>query len=370
MANIQEKIDTINEELEKLRLPHKLKQYRHYAECLEQLKMMISSSTTTTESQKSIMIEQIDQLFTKLDKSVICGVDQCFVCGTNNQRINSSKFSSKHQQNDKQKQSNQQQQQTNDHNNNEIHQNHQQNGHKHDHHSNDDDDNDQSNQSDRLLQTMREKLRNTSPTLKIVETKTMIENEMKKHTEQESNEIVNNKDDNVVNDDDKVVKNVVKQCDDTDNNETVINSKHDEQIDNNDHNDDGQKSIIKDAKQNPYHNDNDKTKTIANVIDKDLSPSNDQNGKQNSNILSSISSTILMTPRPFHKQPISSSSSNTMTRSCGNISNIIHNNNDNHHHSIISGRSPPIISSYKAYKDFINNYTTATASTTAAIKSD
>ena len=71
-----------------------------------------------------------------------------------------------------------------------------------------------------------------------------------------------------------------------------------------------------------------------------------------------------MTPRPFHKQPISSS----ITGSCGN--SIIHNNNDNHHHSIISGRSPPIISSYKAYKDFINNYTTASASTTAAIKSD
>ncbi|OTF78634.1 hypothetical protein BLA29_007750 [Euroglyphus maynei] len=134
-SNIQQQIDLITEELKQLRLPHKLKQYRHYEKCLEQLKSTLSDD----EESSATLIEQIDQLFVKLDKSVICGVDQCFLCGNNdNNRNNSSKTFHHHM--DKQKQSIP----INDHNNNHV------------------DNDDQLNDSDRLLQTTRAKLRNTS----------------------------------------------------------------------------------------------------------------------------------------------------------------------------------------------------------------
>lgn len=85
----------------------------------------------------------------------------------------------------------------------------------------------------------------------------------------------------------------------------------------------------------------------------DSLPSNGHDEKLpiNLNIITSTSSSTLMMPRPFHKLS-SSQSSNTMDRTCGS-NNIITG-------PIISGRSPPIMSSYKAYKDFINNYTNNT----------
>ena len=77
--SVQRQIDQLSQQLSTLRLPHKLNQYRVYE---KQLRLLRQSTSNQSEIENVL-----DQLQTKLDKSVICGVTQCFICGpeSNNQ---------------------------------------------------------------------------------------------------------------------------------------------------------------------------------------------------------------------------------------------------------------------------------------------
>ncbi|KAH9527143.1 hypothetical protein DERF_001184 [Dermatophagoides farinae] len=321
-TNVQKEIDLLTNEWKTLRLPHKLKQYRQYEKCLERLKLMASSSSSSAESKESL-IEQINQLYIKLDKSVICGVDQCFICGNCNDGGNCSLTttttkSTIYQKVTMDKQHEKQlDHQINDHNNNSVI-------------ISDDHDVDQLNDSNRLLQTTRARLRSTSPpimaTNKINPNANVIES--KKSTLINQIGISDCDRQNV----DDVVDN--KKCNGIDSKQNSNNSNGDQINDN-------ESSI----------------KILDEELPDDSSPSvgRDCQLSKNLNIESSSSSSTLslMMPRPFQKLSPSSSSNDSYNGSSSGSTTT----------TIISGRSPPIISSYKAYKDFINNYTTTTTTT-------
>ena len=73
---IEHQIAKLASELEQLRLPHKLNQYRAYEKKLLSIKKLAQSDNNQSFDT------QLDQLQSRLDNSVLCGVSQCFLCGS------------------------------------------------------------------------------------------------------------------------------------------------------------------------------------------------------------------------------------------------------------------------------------------------
>ena len=74
---IEQDISKLEEQLRTLRLPHKLNQYRAYEKKLLSLKNQAQSIPSESD-QYTI---KLDQLQSQLDNSVLCGVNECFLCG-------------------------------------------------------------------------------------------------------------------------------------------------------------------------------------------------------------------------------------------------------------------------------------------------
>lgn len=75
---LEQSICDLEQKLSTLRLPHKLKQYRTYENQLQQLGEQIENQHGSVNGSYR---ERMDRMQQQLDQSVLCGIGQCFLCG-------------------------------------------------------------------------------------------------------------------------------------------------------------------------------------------------------------------------------------------------------------------------------------------------
>lgn len=84
---VETEIEQLAKQLETLRLPHKLNQYRVLEKKLAKL------LDTVTQNEQQDLCDKVRQLQVKLNNCVLCGVSQCFLCGGDVAQIDTSRMS-------------------------------------------------------------------------------------------------------------------------------------------------------------------------------------------------------------------------------------------------------------------------------------
>ena len=80
--NIEQEMKGLAAELATLRLPHKLNQYRVYERKLRSVEKQIKEVAESDDDNLQKRLEaELTQLQSTLDRAVLCGVSQCFICG-------------------------------------------------------------------------------------------------------------------------------------------------------------------------------------------------------------------------------------------------------------------------------------------------
>ncbi len=79
---IEQEMKGLATELATLRLPHKLNQYRVYERKLRSVEKQIKEVAESDDDNLQKRLEaELTQLQSTLDRAVLCGVSQCFICG-------------------------------------------------------------------------------------------------------------------------------------------------------------------------------------------------------------------------------------------------------------------------------------------------
>ncbi|XP_017491317.1 PREDICTED: biofilm and cell wall regulator 1-like, partial [Rhagoletis zephyria] len=85
--NIEQEMKGLATELATLRLPHKLNQYRVYERKLRSVEKQIKEVAESDDNLQKRLEAELTQLQSTLDRAVLCGVSQCFICGGNNSDV-------------------------------------------------------------------------------------------------------------------------------------------------------------------------------------------------------------------------------------------------------------------------------------------